>query len=138
MLTVSTLLRDDLFMSETPVRIQKKARGQYHHGNLRSSLIEAGLKLIARKGVQSLTLREIGVQLGVSRMAAYRHFSNKADLLAAISEAGFTLFADALDDARRGAGRECASQLRAMAVAYVRFAGAYPAYYEVMFGWNIE
>ena len=125
-------------MGEIPVRIQKKARGQYHHGNLRSALIEAGLKLIAKKGVQSLTLREIGVQLGVSRMAAYRHFSNKADLLAAIREAGFTLFADALDEARQGAGGSCASRLRAMAVAYIRFAASYPAYYEVMFGWNIE
>jgi AcrR family transcriptional regulator len=138
MLTMSTPMRDDLFMEEKTARIQKKARGQYHHGNLRSALIDAGLKLIAKKGVHALTLREIGSRLGVSRMAAYRHFSDKADLLGAIREAGFSLFADALEAARQKAGKSCASRLKAMALAYVRFAAAHPAYYEVMFGWNVN
>jgi AcrR family transcriptional regulator len=106
----------------------------YHHGNLRAALIEAGLKLIEEKGVPALTLREIGTRLGVSRMAAYRHFASKADLLAAISEAGFSRFADALEEARRKARGNSASRLSAMALAYVRFASEHRAYYEVMFG----
>ena len=36
-------------------------------------------------------------------MAAYRHFADKADLLGAISEAGFAQFADALDATRQKA-----------------------------------
>jgi len=115
---------------------KKKPARQYHHGNLRAALIDAGLKLITRKGVRALTLREIGARVGVSRMAAYRHFANKADLLAAIREAGFAEFADVLDAARSKAGRAFASRLRAMALAYVRFAAGHPAYYEVMFGWT--
>jgi len=117
-------------------RVQKKTRGQYHHGNLREALIDAGLKLIARFGVRALTLREIGSQLGVSRMAAYRHFTDKAALLSAIREAGFTLFAEALEDARHKAGKAAAAQLKAMALAYVRFAATHPAYIEVMFSWG--
>jgi AcrR family transcriptional regulator len=106
----------------------------YHHGNLRAALITAGLKLIEEKGVRALTLREIGTQVGVSRSAAYRHFADKEDLLAAISEAGFAQFADALDLARRNAPQDFASRLTAMALAYVRFATKHPAHYEVMFG----
>lgn len=109
---------------------------KYHHGNLREALIEAGLKLIEDKGVRALTLREIGAQVGVSRMAAYRHFADKADLLEAISEAGFGQFADALDQARGNAGDAFGTRLKAMALAYVRFAAEHPAYYEVMFGWG--
>jgi AcrR family transcriptional regulator len=138
MLTMSTLMWEYQFVIEKQKRTQRKRRGQYHHGDLRSALIEGGLKLIAQKGVRALTLREIGSRLGVSRMAAYRHFSDKADLLAAIREAGFTLFSDVLEAARQKAGKTCASRLKAMAFAYVRFAATHPAYYEVMFSWNID
>jgi AcrR family transcriptional regulator len=102
----------------------------YHHGNLRAALIDTSLKLIEEKGVRALTLREIGTRAGVSRTAAYRHFTNKADLLAAISEAGFKEFGDALEAARQQA---IGSRLEAMAVAYVRFASQHRAHYEVMF-----
>ena len=135
MLTLSTLVCEHTYMTQKSARMIKKPAQRYHHGNLRPALINAGLKLITRKGVRALTLREIGAGLGVSRMAAYRHFSNKADLLGAIREAGFTEFADALDRARSKAGRTFTSRLKAMALAYVRFAAEHPAYYEVMFSW---
>jgi AcrR family transcriptional regulator len=106
----------------------------YHHGNLRAALIQAGLDLIARKGVRALTLREIGAHVGVSRMAAYRHFADKAKLLAAIREAGFEKFALALETGRDEAGPESTARIRGMGVAYVLFARENPAYFEVMFG----
>jgi len=107
---------------------------RYHHGNLRAALTDAGLKLIQEKGVRAFTLREIGIRAGVSRMAAYRHFADKADLLRAICEAGFTQFGDALEEARQNAGESFAARLHAMALAYVRFAADHQAHYEVMFG----
>jgi AcrR family transcriptional regulator len=119
----------------TQQRKPAKAR-PYHHGNLPAALIDAGLKLIEKKGVRALTLREIGARVGVSRMAAYRHFSDKAALLAAIREAGFAQFADALEQARSKAGKTFSSRLKAMALAYVQFAAEHPAHFEVMFGWN--
>jgi len=106
----------------------------YHHGNLRAALIDAGLTLIEEKGVRALTLREIGTRVGVSRMAAYRHFADKAGLLFAIREAGFAQFADALEQAWRKAHANFQSRMLAMALAYVRFAADHRAHYEVMFG----
>jgi len=108
-------------------------RRRYHHGNLKAALIEAGLGLTEEKGVQALTLREIGARLGVSRAAPYRHFTDKAHLLGEISEAGFTQFADALAAARDSAAPDFASRLSAMGVAYVRFAAEHRAHFEVMF-----
>jgi AcrR family transcriptional regulator len=110
-----------------------KSKKVYHHGNLREALIATGLQLIAAKGVRALTLREIGSLAGVSRTAAYRHFEDKSDLLAAISEAGFAQFADALDCATRST-TDAFGRLNAMALAYVQFATDHPAYIEVMFG----
>jgi AcrR family transcriptional regulator len=122
MLTLSTLTCENSLVAS------------YHHGNLRAALIDTGLKLIEEKGVRALTLREIGSLAGVSRSAAYRHFADKADLLAAISEAGFKEFGDALERARQSATSTFAARLDAMAVAYVRFASKHRAHYEVMFG----
>ena len=106
----------------------------YHHGNLRAVLIEEGVKLVEESGVNALTLREIGERAGVSRTAPYRHFGEKADLLAAISEAGFREFSNTLEGARDAAEGGFAERLDAMGMAYVRFAGEHRAYYEVMFG----
>ena len=107
---------------------------QYHHGNLRAALIEAGIELIASEGARALTLREIGDRLGVSRMAAYRHFAGRAELIAAIREAGFQQFGDALARARDGAGEKFEARMTALAKAYVRFAREHPAYFAVLFG----
>lgn len=108
---------------------------KYHHGNLREVLIAEGVKIIEEKGVNSLTLREIGERAGVSRTAPYRHFADKAEFLDAISEAGFTEFADALEAARDSNVKErFGVRLHAMGVAYLKFAGERRAYYQAMFG----
>jgi AcrR family transcriptional regulator len=114
-------------------RVAPPARKTYHHGNLKPVLIQAGLELIAEKGVRALTLREIGARAGVSRSAAYRHFTDKADLLEAICEAGFELFANALEHGRDEAGSDFLARFNGMGSAYVRFARQYPSYFEVMF-----
>jgi AcrR family transcriptional regulator len=110
-----------------------KKKRAYHHGNLRQALIDIGLKIVAEKGVRALTLRELGTRAGVSRMAAYRHFANKHDLVFAISEAGFEQFANVLTVAKHSAPPDFASRMSAMAVAYVRFANEHRPYYDVMF-----
>lgn len=106
---------------------------KYHHGNLREALIEAGLALIAEKGVRALTLREIGARAGVSRMAAYRHFKNKEELLLAIGDAGFKRFGDALQKARDEAAQGYTDRVLAMGLAYLEFASKNRAHFEVMF-----
>ncbi len=125
---MSTLFAKMILVSRKP---RKPA---YHHGNLRSALIEGGVQLIQEEGLRALTLREIGNRLGVSRSAAYRHFADKAALLSAISEAGFIEFGNVLKAAKDGAPTDFASRMDAMGVAYVRFAREHRAHFEVMFG----
>ena len=115
-----------------------KTKPPYHHGNLRAALIQGGLELIEEKGVRALTLREIGDRLGVSRSAPYRHFTDKAELLSAISQAGFVAFTNVLETARKSAAGGFAAQMDAMAVAYVRFANEHRAQFEVMYAALLE
>jgi len=116
------------------VALKTRKPKTYHHGDLRNTLIETSLKLIEGKGVRALTLREIGSRAGVSRMAAYRHFANKSDLLGAICDAGFNRFVEVLTAARESAKATFQDRLSRMGLAYVRFAAEHPAHYEVMFG----
>ncbi len=95
--------------------------------------MQTGLKVIEKHGVAALTLREIGVQAGVSRTAAYRHFASKEDLLCAISEAGFALFRRDMETSMAEAPAGFPGRLRAMAVTYVRFALRHRARFTVMF-----
>ena len=89
----------------------------YHHGNLHAALIQGGLELIEEKGIRALTLRDIGSRLGVSRAAPYRHFKDKADLLSAISQAGFVMFGNVIAKAKQSAGDGFGCGFRTMAIA---------------------
>ncbi|MFG2818705.1 TetR/AcrR family transcriptional regulator [Kitasatospora sp. NPDC048365] len=61
------------------------ANRTYHHGGLREALVEAGVALARTGGPSAVVLREAGRQVGVSHNAAYRHFKDREDLLAAVS-----------------------------------------------------
>jgi AcrR family transcriptional regulator len=115
-----------------------KRKTAYHHGDLGAALVECGLELIEEKGIRALTMREIGARLGVSRSAPYRHFKDKADLLSAISRAGFVELATVLETAKKGAVGGFKAQMEAMAAAYVRFALEHRAQFEVMFAALLE
>jgi len=100
---------------------------------LRGALVREAARTISTAGVEGVTLRDVGQRLGVSRTALYRHFHDKAALLAAVAREGFQTFSRELRDAWDGGGGGV-SGFRAMGAAYVRFAIANPAYYRIMFG----
>lgn len=117
----------------TPAGPARKPRHAYHHGNLRQALVDQALVTIGDRGVEALTLREVGAALRVSRTALYRHFADKAALLAAVATEGFRTFREALHDGWTRGGRGRAG-LQTMGEAYIQFALAHPAHYRVMFG----
>jgi len=48
------------------------------------NIIEAAINIIAQKGIQQLTIKNISKRLGISEPAIYRHFDSKMDILHAI------------------------------------------------------
>ena len=70
----------------------------YHHGNLRESLIEAGIDLINTVGEEQLSLRKVASICGVSQAAPYSHFKNKEDLLEAMREYALSQFMKVLEN----------------------------------------
>ena len=67
-------------------KLPKKGEA-YHHGDLRQSLLKAALRHLETAGPETLSLRELAQELGVSQAAPYRHFKDRDALIAAISQA---------------------------------------------------
>lgn len=44
-------------------------------------IIEESIKLIAAKGIQGFTIKNLSKEIGISEPAIYRHFENKTDIL---------------------------------------------------------
>lgn len=44
-------------------------------------IIEAAVKLVADKGIQNFTIKNLSKEIGISEPAIYRHFTNKLDVL---------------------------------------------------------
>lgn len=106
----------------------------YHHGDLRRSLIQAGSKLIEEKGLAGLSLREVARVAGVSHTAPYRHFQDKADLLAAIAQVGFEKLTDEAGSAARRHTRDPQQQFVAASVQYILFGVRHPRTFHLLFG----
>ena len=104
----------------------------YHHGDLRTALIEAALSLVEEHGVKGLALSDAARQAGVSVAAPYRHFKDKEALLAEIAAEGFVLFRDALARAAQSNPKDKVQRLVEMGVAYVDFALQHRSHFKVM------
>ncbi len=121
---------DNMMDNDNSVNIESGKRG-YHHGDLRAALVTEGLRLLKGGDVEQLSLRAVARNLGVSATAVYRHFPDKAALLAALCAEGDRMLADAQRAAQTAAGGGQAG-FDATGGAYVRFALANRALFRLM------
>ena len=118
--------------ADTTRRASKLPPKPYHHGNLRETLLTAANSVLAERGAQGITLREVAKAAGVSHAAPYHHFASLNDLLAAVAELAFTRLGDSLElAAQEPNARE---RLLKINDAYVACACAQPAQFRLMFG----
>src|SRR5690349_21499231 len=105
----------------------------YHHGNLRTALLDAAERTLRERGAQALSLRELAREVGVSHGAPRRHFPDRQALLDALAGEGFERLGRELREAAAAAGEDFEPRLRAIAAAYIRFATEDAALLELMF-----
>src|SRR6201993_1892243 len=100
-------------------------RTNYHHGDLRAAILTEAARLVAQRGADGVSLRELAREAGVSHAAPAHHFTDRRGLFTALAAQGFGLLATALAEAR--------PRFLDAASAYVRFAIEHPGHYRVMF-----
>jgi AcrR family transcriptional regulator len=116
-------------------RTPRKPRGRarYHHGRLSEALIEATLRLLEEGGPDHVSVREAARRAGVSPGAPFRHFPNRAALLTAVAEQAMArLRAAILAELSRDTSGEPLARLRAIGVAYMRWALHNPTHFQVI------
>ena len=110
------------------------SRRGYHHGNLRTALVDAALRrLDAGVRVYDLKFSELAEELGVSSGAPYRHFATLEALIAEVAAVGLRGLTAAMRDGASDPGAPGGEELAAIGAAYVRYARAHPCLYEAMF-----
>ena len=127
---------DNVNVVNMPRKRTAERRDSYHHGDLKRALTSAALSLVAEKGPKGFTLTEAARRAGVSAAAPYRHFADKAELLATVAEQGFLELHAALA-AAVDAGTEPKARVIELGRVYVRWAVDHPDRYQVMFGAEI-
>ncbi len=90
------------------------------------------MRLIAEAPADALSLRELARRVGVSATAVYRHFPDKAALMAALAAEGFAMLGRAQHAAFDQAGGG-PNGFAATGSAYVRFALAHPSLFRLAF-----
>ena len=99
------------------------------HGDVRRLVLDAAIAIIELEGAESLSMREVARQAGVSHQAPYHYFSDRSGIFAAISEEGFTGLAQAFRDVHETE----MPAAKAGFIAYLNFAREHVGHFRVMF-----
>tara|TARA_R110001592_G_scaffold103247_2_gene290989 strand:+ start:25479 stop:26126 length:648 start_codon:yes stop_codon:yes gene_type:complete len=105
----------------------------YHHGDLKEALIAASHKILREKGADSLSLRAVAAEVGVSHMAPYSHFKSKKSLFQEVAASGFDELASTMISDSKGL-TNAPDLILSYGVTYIEFALAQPQLYRLMLG----
>lgn len=107
----------------------------YHHEDLKSELIEAGLKMVKEEGLDNLSLRKLSRCCNVSEAAPYSHFKNKEELIGEMQRYAADKMYEALYRAYETVhDKESPECILELGIAYVLFAVNHPDYFNFIFG----
>ncbi|NGN67628.1 TetR/AcrR family transcriptional regulator [Streptomyces sp. A7024] len=112
--------------------VDQPEQSRYHHGDLRTALLEAAERSIRDSGVSQLSLRDLAREVGVSHAAPRRHFPERQDLLDALAERGYARLGESIREAVSDHDSEFPERMRRAASAFGHFATGNPALLELM------
>ncbi|RZT93750.1 TetR/AcrR family transcriptional regulator [Rivibacter subsaxonicus] len=100
--------------------------------DLKEACVRAAHEVIAERGVEQLSLRDVARRLKVSHQAPYKHYPSREHLLAEVVRRCFESFAHYLDG--RAHAEDPQLELRALGERYLEYAATHPLEYRLMFG----
>lgn len=112
-------------------------KSTYHHGDLRSTLINEATQILKESGVEGLSLRKLADKAGVSRTAPYHHFKDKNQLLCTIAEQGFVRWQSDAELIFNRQDISAKQKYRIFFHGYIQYAADNPELYDLMFGRTI-
>ena len=125
--------------SQTPAETRQPERRRRPRGAVRDGLVAAGLELARVGGPDGVVLREATRMVGVVPNAAYRHFADRDELLAAVCTAAIRELADRMAAGvarvrgKHGDPAAARRRLGAIGTAYLEFACEEPGLFAAAF-----
>ena len=114
----------------------RQKKSAYHHGNLKSALIEAGFDFLEADSLDNLSLRALAKHVGVTPTAAYNHFTDKMALMVDMKTDAFQRLDAFLHQHIEHAEPDTSEgRMRALARGYVAFAFEHPGIFNLLFTW---
>lgn len=99
---------------------------------IRRQLVDAGIAILERDGLQALSVRKLAAEVGTSTMVVYTHFGSMTGVVDALSAEIFARFGEALASVPHT--DDPVADFFSMGAAYRRFALKNPQHYQLMFG----
>lgn len=113
-------------------------KSAYHHGDLRTALLDAAEGVLVDKGVAGFTLRECARRAGVSHAAPKHHFRDVRHLLTVLATLAFKRLNVSMQFHRdQLANPDPKSVLQAIGEGYIAYAADNPHLFNLMFDWQL-
>ena len=104
----------------------------YHHGNLKNTILDEVLKLLNYKSFDEISFRSISRNIGVVSSAPYNHFKDKKHLIKEVILLGEKKLLNIIL-LEKNKSKVPTDQLRLIAKAYLNFATEEKALFNLMF-----
>jgi len=107
-------------------------REGYHHGNVKEALVDAAMNFIEADDIDSLSLRALAKQVGITPSAVYNHFSDKNALMLAVKLRLYTEI-DEYFESHCKISDDPQQYLLDMCLAYYHYAAENPTRFHILF-----
>lgn len=109
-----------------PVRPQEQVE------EIKQSVLDTALVIIAQEGFNALTMRRLGRELGMTAPNLYNYFNSKDEIYITLMIQGFTRLREYMVQVSEAAANPF-QRARDVMHAYLRFGFEHPHHYELMF-----
>ncbi len=101
-----------------------------------TEIIDRSIEIIALKGIQGLTIKNLSKEIGISEPAIYRHFESKTDIILAILE-NFKIMAEFLSATMKNFDGTAYEKISFMFSKMIEIFAAQPSMVSVIFSEEI-
>lgn len=108
-------------------------RESYHHGDLRQAILSTACEYLKNENADTLSLRALAREIGVSQTAPYRHFDSRNALFAGIATWGFQILEKEMEASLEGKEKSSPDTMIDMGLTYLNFAESHSEKYQLFF-----
>jgi len=109
----------------------KARRDEIEINQVKEKILDHALDILVEDGFSGLSMRKIGLKMGMTAANLYNYYSNKDEIYIALRRRSVSKMQNSADDAY-AKGKDPLERLRLMIEAYIHFGLTQPYYYQIL------